>query len=131
MSMNHPRASHADLLLIDDSITDLRVLLDFLALRALRISVATQGERGYEQSVALQPGLILLDIHMPDMDGIEAAKEIRKIRPGTPIVALSADSTVQDECLRAGMRAFLRKPLKVSDIKDLLVTLKIDVCPST
>ena len=75
--------------------------------------------------------LVLMDIHMPDMDGIEAAKEIRKIRPGTPIVALSADSTVQDECLRAGMRAFLRKPLKVSDIKDLLVTLKIDVCPST
>jgi len=75
--------------------------------------------------------LVLMDIHMPDMDGIEAAKEIRKIRPGTPIVALSADSTVQDECLRAGMRAFLRKPLKVSDIKDLLVTLKIDVSSST
>lgn len=68
--------------------------------------------------------LVLMDIHMPDMDGIEAAKELRRRGVQCPIVALSADSTVHDECLAAGMRAFLRKPLKVTDVQELLKSLK-------
>lgn len=72
--------------------------------------------------------LVLMDIHMPDMDGIRAAKELRKRSIMCPIVALSADtaSEVQQECLRSGMQAFLCKPLKVKDIKDVLATMHID-----
>ena len=46
--------------------------------------------------------LVLMDIHMPDMDGIEATKELLRRGVTCPIVALSADSTVQEECLTAG-----------------------------
>ena len=93
-----------------------------------RIDVVRDGRQALE-ALERNPSynLVLMDIHMPDMDGIEASRELRKRGVTCPIVALSADSTVQDECLRAGMHAFLRKPLKVTDIKHVLTALKIDV----
>ena len=120
MSMNHPRASRADLLLIDDSITDLRVLLDFLALRALRISVATQGERGYEQSVALQPGLILLDVHMPDMDGYAVCR-LLKANARTadiPVIFLTSATDLDDRLTGFSLGAvdYITKPFDPEEV---------------
>ena len=48
--------SRIDVLLVDDSVTDLRLLIDLMALRDLRLSVAQDGARGYQLAVALQPG---------------------------------------------------------------------------
>ena len=60
--------------------------------------------------------LVLIDLHMPGMDGIEAARRMRAAEPGdlrTPIIALTADADPQmrDACLAAGMDGFVTKPL--------------------
>jgi CheY-like chemotaxis protein len=58
-----------------------------------------------------------MDIHMPEMDGLEATRKIRAIEgtagPRTPIIALTADAFVQqkEKCIEAGMDEFLTKPL--------------------
>jgi PleD family two-component response regulator len=54
-------AARTDVLLIDDSVTDFRLLMEMMTLRDLNISVALDGTRGYQQAVVLQPGLVLLD----------------------------------------------------------------------
>ena len=100
-------------------------ILEHVGGKETRIDVVHTG-RQVLSALELNPtyDLVLMDIHMPDMDGIEAAKELRRRGIQCPVVALSADSTVHDECLAAGMRAFLRKPLKVTDVTDLLKSLK-------
>jgi CheY-like chemotaxis protein len=69
--------------------------------------------------------LVLMDVHMPDMDGIEATRRIRAAEQGPPrtrIVALTANafSEDRDACLAAGMDAFLTKPLDRERLAELL-----------
>ncbi len=74
-----------------------------------------------------RPKLILMDVSMPQMDGLEAARAIRKREDAlglirTPIIAVTAHALTGDEerCLQAGMDAYLAKPLSVKHIKKLL-----------
>ena len=72
-----PQETRTDVLLIDDSITDLQLLMEMMTLRDLRISVALDGSRGYQQAVLLRPGLVLLDVHMPMMDGFTTCRRLK------------------------------------------------------
>jgi CheY-like chemotaxis protein len=78
--------------------------------------------------------LLLLDVHMPDMSGIEAAMRIRQHEKGSgaprvPIVALTASATAKDQqsCLDAGMDGVLTKPFRMEQLEQVLRTW----CPST
>jgi CheY-like chemotaxis protein len=69
--------------------------------------------------------VILMDVQMPDMDGLEAASEIRKGSAGeeaqrTPIIAMTAYASSKDEsaCYEAGMNAYLSKPLNMQAFID-------------
>ncbi len=69
--------------------------------------------------------LILMDMHMPEMDGIEATREIRRTLPAERqprIVALTASAMAGDEarCREAGMDSYLSKPVRVGDLKALI-----------
>jgi two-component system, sensor histidine kinase and response regulator len=89
-------------------------------------------ENGREALAALAAGpfdVILMDVQMPGMDGLEAAAEIRRNEIGTgrhvPIVALTAHAMQedQDRCMRAGMDAYLAKPFSANGLLDTLETL--------
>ena len=72
--------------------------------------------------------IILMDLHMPVMNGYEAAREIRKISTGVPIVAMTADviSGVRERCRESGMNHFISKPFDpdkfIHEIKDIIMT---------
>jgi len=70
-----------------------------------------------------QPDLVLMDIKMPILNGIEAAKLIRSLSPKTPIVALSAYAFDQDRnaAMQAGCNDFLAKPFDKSQLMDILM----------
>lgn len=85
---------------------------------------------GYEAVKKYQresPDIILMDIQMPEMDGIEAAREIRGLEKDTrtPIVALTASlmKEERDDCLRAGMDAVVGKPLNFEELFDVMEKL--------
>ena len=71
--------------------------------------------------------LVLMDVHMPASDGIEATRRIRAAEAGrrTPIIALTADALSEDRdaCLKAGMDGFLTKPLDRERLADVLASL--------
>ena len=78
--------SRTDVLLIDDSVADLRLLMELMTLRDLRLSVALDGERGYQQALLLRPGLILVGMHMPGSDGFAPVvpdARVHRADPGT------------------------------------------------
>ena len=109
-----------DVLLIDDSITDLQLLMEMMTLRDLRISVALDGSRGYQQAVLLRPGLVLLDVHMPDMDGFTTCRRL-KANPLTrdiPVIFLTGANELRErlEGFAAGGVDYICKPFEDMEV---------------
>lgn len=112
--------SRVDVLLIDDSLVDLKVLIDLMTLRDLRVAVGQDGERGYQQAVLLQPGLVLLDIRMPGMDGFAVCRRL-KSNPETrdiPVIFLSAATEVEERLqgFAIGAVDFIGKPFEPREV---------------
>ncbi len=72
---------------------------------------------------------ILMDVMMPEMDGLEATKQIRKLEKGgdIPIIALTADviTVTEDKCRECGMTAHMAKPFEVEKLFDILKNLNL------
>ena len=93
----------------------------YLEAKGYRILLAIDGQQAIDLAKAEHPDLILMDIQMPVMDGIEAIKQIR-LNPdlvNIPIVALTALAMVGDreKCLASGASDYLAKPFKLYQIK--------------
>jgi len=105
-------------LLAEDNPVNALLTRELLRRRGHRVSEVTTGEAAVKAMAEDQFDILLTDIHMPGMDGIEAAKAIRageaaEGRPRTPIIALTADAmeTGKRACKDAGMDGFLTKPV--------------------
>jgi DNA-binding response OmpR family regulator len=121
-----PQETRTDVLLIDDSITDLQLLMEMMTLRDLRISVALDGRRGYQQAVLLKPGLVLLDVHMPVMDGFTTCRRL-KANPLTrdiPVIFLTGANDLKErlEGFAVGGVDYIGKPFE-----DLEVLARVGV----
>lgn len=109
-----------DLLLIDDSPTDLRVLMDLLQARRLRFAVAFDGSQGFQQAQLLQPGLILLDVRMPGIDGLATCRML-KAHPATqtiPVIFLTVANDLQERLdgFAAGAVDYIGKPFHREEV---------------
>lgn len=110
----------ADILLIDDSVTDLRLLMELMSARQLRVSVAFDGEKGYRQAELLQPGLILLDVRMPGVDGFAVCRRL-KANPATrfiPVIFLTAATDLAERLLgfSVGGVDYICKPFSEQEV---------------
>ncbi len=120
MTNPKPISPRVDVLLIDDSVTDLRLLMELMPLKDLRFSVALDGERGYQQAVALEPSLVLLDVKLPDMDGFTVCRRL-KAQPTTstiPVIFLSASTDLADRLkgFAAGGVDYITKPFEAEEV---------------
>ena len=109
-----------DVLMIDDSVADLRVLMDMMNLKDLRISVAMSGERGYQQAILLKPSLVLMDVRMPGMDGIATCRQL-KAHPAVrsiPVIFLTSANDLAErlEGFAAGAVDYIGKPFEVQEV---------------
>ncbi|TAK10944.1 MAG: CobQ/CobB/MinD/ParA nucleotide binding domain-containing protein [Anaerolineae bacterium] len=82
------------------------------------VGVARTGKEGIQVAMETQPDVMLMDINMPDMDGISATEQIRAKIPGTQIIILSvqSDSNYLRRAMLAGARDFLTKPPDVDEL---------------
>ncbi|MCP4989596.1 MAG: response regulator [Colwellia sp.] len=83
------------------------------------VITAVDGIDGVEKTVEHTPSVILMDVQMPRMCGIEATKKIRITHPDTVIIALTANAD-REECLKAGMNNYLPKPAQPNDVQHML-----------
>jgi CheY-like chemotaxis protein len=101
---------------------DSNFLLVKIMLRNYDLTRAVNGIEAVDLAKNGQFDLILMDVMMPDMDGIEATKKIREFNTEIPIVALTAVAFEDDKirCMDAGCNFFLVKPIKMNDLHETL-----------
>ncbi|MFN3263231.1 MAG: response regulator [Pikeienuella sp.] len=113
--------AHADVLVAEDDPTNLFVMQTLLEAFACVVVTAANGVEAAERATIDHPKLILMDISMPKMDGVEAARKIRREMPNAriPIVAVTANATREQraECEAAGFDDFLVKPVDPEALK--------------
>jgi CheY-like chemotaxis protein len=109
--------------LIADDNADVRELTKlFLEFEGCAVIEAGDGRDAVRAALVSTPDLILLDIQMPLMDGLEAARQLRRNNSvrNVPIVAVTANDDIQREAIAAGCNACLSKPLLPDTIVNIL-----------
>ena len=111
------------ILIVDDSLFQRRVIGDILRDNNYEVIQASNGREGIKLFESEHPRVILLDLLMPDMNGIEVIKEIKKISESQKIIVLSADiqQSIKDECAVLGVFKFLNKPAKEKELLEVLM----------
>ena len=111
-------------LVVDDTAENRAVLKDMLGPLGFQIVEAKNGREGVRMAAETSPALVLLDLVMPEMDGFEMARQIRKSPAiqDIPLIAVSANAfdEVRTRCLEAGCNDFITKPLQVKHLLELL-----------
>ncbi|MEO8039518.1 MAG: SpoIIE family protein phosphatase [Betaproteobacteria bacterium] len=109
------------ILAVDDSAPVRALLKGFLEREGHEVTLASDGDHALELFESVDPDLVLMDVVMPKLDGIEATRRIRCIAPGrwVPVILLSALDSEDDavQGLRAGADDYLAKPLNLSILK--------------
>ena len=100
-------------LVVDDNDTNQEVAAEMLRQLGMQVEVAANGWQALEQCKRHHFEVILMDLQMPGMDGLEATRRLRAGGCEAPIVALTANTRPEDQeaCRRAGMDGFLSKPV--------------------
>ena len=119
-----PDSGHLVLIVDDDPATQMTVT-DYLTTNGFRVATAGNGLEGVRSAKLREPRLILMDVQMPIMSGLDATRELRAIPAfdSTPIVALTSSAMTGDRerCLEAGANDYLSKPVQ---LKELLSTIR-------
>ncbi|MBW4519389.1 MAG: PAS domain S-box protein [Scytolyngbya sp. HA4215-MV1] len=113
------------ILLAEDNAANIATISSYLEAKGYRMIVANNGAEAIALTQSHQPNLILMDIQMPGMDGLEAMQQIRSLPhfSDLPIIALTALAMTgdQERCLTAGANDYLVKPIK---LKQLAATIQ-------
>ncbi len=114
------------LLIVDDNELNLITFSDFLNAKGYQVHNARDGAEAVHLATSVAPDLILMDIQMPGMDGLEATRRIRKIErlQGVPIIALTALAMPSDRelCLQAGASDYVSKPVSLKSLEKIVKT---------
>ena len=117
--------AHLRALIAEDNIVNQRVAVRMLERLGLRADVAANGREAVDMFEQLPYHLILMDCQMPEMDGFQATREIRR-REGAArrvrIIAMTADPLARDACIAAGMDGYISKPVRLPDLVKLIET---------
>lgn len=113
-----PDLSRVKILIVEDNAVNVFVIKQFLAKWNAETVVADNGEQAIEKIKATDFDVVLMDLHMPVMDGFEASRQILQFKPLTKIIAITAtqETEISDELRKTGIIDFVGKPFKPEEL---------------
>jgi len=131
-----PNSLSGAVLLAEDSVENQQLISMYVRKSGVDVTVAENGKIAVSHGMSGQFDLILMDMQMPVMGGVEAIESLRQMGCTTPIVALTANAMKQDRdcCMAAGADGYLTKPVDLGRfyrvLKKYLVNVKIEQKPT-
>lgn len=116
----------ANILVVDDSRTSRRILKDLLEKNGhVVVGEAVNGQDGYDSYNKLNPDIVTMDITMPEVDGIESLRLIRKVDPNAKVIMITAAGQKEKmmEALKYGASDFISKPFNEDVVLDTIKKL--------
>jgi len=110
------------ILAVDDSPVILEMVKEFLAAEGYAVETAISGESALQAIEKERPDLVIMDIRMPGMSGLEALSEIKKKDPQATVIMMTAYGTTQTaiEAMKRGAYEYITKPFKNEEVKALI-----------
>jgi two-component system response regulator (stage 0 sporulation protein F) len=126
----------AKLLIVDDEADVREFAANFFRKRKIEALTASSGEEALEMFEKHRPHLILLDIKMSGIDGIETLRQIREKDKTIKVIMVTGrkpeDEEALEKCRQLGVSAYIHKPLELDELERVVMeTLKIDVNDKT
>ena len=122
-----PEAASPRVLVVEDNVVNQQLVLVMLARAGYVAEVAADGREALALLRARRFDLVLMDLQMPVMDGLQATRELRRsgsgvLDPAVPVIALTANAFAEDRAraFASGMNDFLAKPFKMGVLEALL-----------
>lgn len=115
-------AQKPKLLVIDDEPKLCQMLAGFFTHRGYEVRSVNRGEEALALASVYRPHVVLLDLLMPGMNGVDTLRELKRLAPPPKIVMLSAATLddVAQGAIKLGADAFISKPLKLDDLEHLV-----------
>lgn len=112
------------IMVVDDEREVCDVISSYFGKRGYEVIVATSGEEALAKLSSEKPTLILLDIYMPQMDGIECLQHIKEMNKQTPVIMVTCanDTEIAKNAMRLGAVDYLVKPLFFNAIETAVMT---------
>jgi CheY-like chemotaxis protein len=107
------------ILVVEDNAINQKVARLLLESKGYTVEIAATGKDAVYLATTHKYSLILMDLGLPDIDGLEATRQIRKVDAAIPIIALTANGKdFRRQCLEAGMNDFELKPFLIESLKE-------------
>jgi CheY-like chemotaxis protein len=126
-SLKFPKDARPPIIfLVDDNEVVLQMVADYLESKRYRVVQLHSGTEVLTQIEEHQPDLILMDVQMPGIDGLEAIRRVRAHKnpmiAATPIIAVTAlaMSGDRENCIRAGANDYISKPIKLKELHETI-----------
>ena len=117
-------------LIVDDEPDVVDSVSELFTLRNYNVITATSGTKALELVKKENPNIIILDIRMPDINGIDVLKEVKKNYPKTRVIMLTGveDESTKNMAMSLGASGYLTKPYSYSELLDMSRKLISEIC---
>jgi DNA-binding response OmpR family regulator len=117
------------ILVVDDEITICNLFKEFLTLKGYEVYTASDGRTAVAKVKEIRPHIVLLDIMMPGIGGIETLKEIRKVDPRVAVVMVTGvfDEELGKRAMELGACDYITKPVNFDYLESVLMVKMIDL----
>jgi CheY-like chemotaxis protein len=132
-SVVKPCGDRLRVLLAEDNPVNQKVATRLLEKMGCQVEVARNGREVLDMLHGIPYDVVFMDVHMPEMDGLEAAQTIREREmhgSRLPIIAMTASALAEDQerCIAAGMDDFISKPVKLKQLRQIVARLAVKAC---
>lgn len=112
------------ILLIDDEVDFLSAMAERMEARDMKVSTASSAKEGLEKAMAGSFDAVILDLRMPEMDGIETLKKLKEKNPDLEVILLTGHATIKDgiEAMKLGALDLLEKPADINALTEKIKT---------